>query len=355
MKNQKRLATLLLLVLMLSLAACGSKKESPESDASTPQESTDAPAGETITLKLAGTKAATSLQAEGLNWLAEQVYEKSGGTIKVDNYLASSLGGQDEIAEGLLLGTIELGYLTTAEWGKFSPKLNLVSAPFFTFANEQEALDFMNSEYCQEYYDLLHEETGITMRGISLDGARQIWTDVELSSIEDFKGVALRVPDVPIYVDSFDALGFITTIVPWGDCYTAVQTGVVSGLEIDYNSFAGAGMDRIMPYCMITNHSVATNSFAIHDSVLEKLSEEQKAVLFECIDEATDYINNLYFEKLNETVEAIKANGVTFTEATAEQSAEMSSIVKPVVEDYLINNCQFTADEMDAFFAELAK
>lgn len=51
----------------------------------------------------------------------------------------------------------------------------------------------------------------------------------------------------------------------------------------------------------------------------------------------------------------IKANGVTFTEATAEQSAEMSSIVKPVVEDYLINNCQFTADEMDAFFAELAK
>lgn len=45
----------------------------------------------------------------------------------------------------------------------------------------------------------------------------------------------------------------------------------------------------------------------------------------------------------------------TFTEATAEQSAEMSSIVKPVVEDYLINNCQFTADEMDAFFAELAK
>lgn len=78
-------------------------------------------------------------------------------------------------------------------------------------------------------------------------------------------------------------------------------------------------------------------------------------VLFECIDEATDYINNLYFEKLNETVEAIKANGVTFTEATAEQSAEMSSIVKPVVEDYLINNCQFTADEMDAFFAELAK
>lgn len=198
MKNQKRLATLLLLVLMLSLAACGSKKESPESDASTPQESTDAPAGETITLKLAGTKAATSLQAEGLNWFAEQVYEKSGGTIKVDNYLASSLGGQDEIAEGLLLGTIELGYLTTAEWGKFSPKLNLVSAPFFTFANEQEALDFMNSEYCQEYYDLLHEETGITMRGISLDGARQIWTDVELSSIEDFKGVALRVPDVPI-------------------------------------------------------------------------------------------------------------------------------------------------------------
>lgn len=190
---------------------------------------------------------------------------------------------------------------------------------------------------------------------ISLDGARQIWTDVELSSIEDFKGVALRVPDVPIYVDSFDALGFITTIVPWGDCYTAVQTGVVSGLEIDYNSFADAGMDRIMPYCMITNHSVATNSFAIHDSVLEKLSEEQKAVLFECIDEATDYINNLYFEKLNETVEAIKANGVTFTEATAEQSAEMSSIVKPVVEDYLINNCQFTADEMDAFFAELAK
>ena len=176
-----------------------------------------------------------------------------------------------------------------------------------------------------------------------------------MSSIEDFKGVALRVPDVPIYVDSFDALGFITTIVPWGDCYTAVQTGVVSGLEIDYNSFADADMDRIMPYCMITNHSVATNSFAIHDSVLEKLSEEQKAVLFGCIDEATDYINNLYFEKLNETVEAIKANGVTFTEATAEQSAEMSSIVKPVVEDYLINNCQFTADEMDAFFAELAK
>lgn len=30
-------------------------------------------------------------------------------------------------------------------------------------------------------------------------------------------------------------------------------------------------------------------------------------------------------------------------------------LAKELMPHYLINNCQFTADEMDAFFAELAK
>ena len=193
------------------------------------------------------------------------------------------------------------------------------------------------------------------MQGISLDGARQIWTKSKVENIDDFKGIALRVPDVPIYVNSFESLGFITTIVPWGDCYTAVQTGVVEGLEMDYNSINDSGLDKLLPYCLLTNHSVATNSFVIPDSTLSKLTEEQKNILLECIDDASDYINNLYFEKLDTTIKAIEANGVTFSQVLPDQATAMSEAVKPIIEDYLAKNCQFTAAEMDAYFTAVNK
>lgn len=319
--------------------SCSAEKEttanSETASGKTSASSITGAAAEPIVLKLGATKLDGSLQFTGLEWFADQVNEKTDGAVQIQIYPASTLGSQNEMAEGLKMGTIEMGYLTSGVWASYSDDMTFLNSGFFAFEDEHSCIDFYNSDLAQKYYDKFYKENNIYIKGVSLDGAREFWSVNPVESLADLNGIKLRVPDVAIYINVFSALKCNTTPIAWGECYTALQTGVVDAIEIDNGNIYDGSFQEICKNCMVTNHIVSTNNFAIAGYALSQLSADQQDILFTCMEEASDYINSLYYDSTDDFVTKLEAAGVTFYYPTADQLAEIKEIAIPAVKEYL--------------------
>lgn len=345
---KKFMSMLMATVMVLSLVACGQKEEAPA------PEGGGAPVSNPVVLKLASSKSSAASQAPCLDWFAEEVEKRTDGAVKVEVYHDSTLGNQDEIVEGLRMGTIEMGFSNCGAWPNVVDNYNILTSLMFTMTEDQ-FLEFLESDLAQKVCQDVYDETGIYMRGAVLDGSRHVWTSKPLQTVADFKGTMLRVPDVAVYIDSFSALGFNTVVVPWGDCYTALQTGVADGLEMDTVNVSDTSLDEVVKYCMITDHSVSYYTFAMSKAAQEKLTAEQMDIINQCIDEACEMGTKLYRDAGAAIVGEMEAEGVTFFTPSAETLAEMRNIVLPVCQKVMMEKNVDSAylEELNEYLATL--
>ena len=90
---------LLCLVMVLSLAACGTKEAAPEAGAEAA-----APAGEVIEIQFGFENSLKEPLGQGVEKWAELLEEVSGGTMKIVPYPDSQLGNKTDIIDSMLLG-----------------------------------------------------------------------------------------------------------------------------------------------------------------------------------------------------------------------------------------------------------
>ncbi len=358
MKRSTRLFTILLaLVMIISLAGCGgsSSQSGTQSTGSTGSASTGntEKSTEPLVFKLASSKSSTSAQAPCLDWFADEVAKRTNGEIEIRVYHDATLGNQDEIAEGLRMGTIEMAYSNNGAWGKIVPDYNILT-PMFAF-NENQMLDFLESDTVKELYDQIYEEYDVYMRGAILDGTRNIWTSKKVEKISDFNGIKLRVPDVTVLINSFSALGFNTVVIPFGDVYTALQTGVAGGLEMDDMNIASASLDEVCKYCLKTGHMNSFFTMAMTRETREKLTDEQREIIDQCIDEACALGTQLYREYMEDVTKHFEEAGVTITDMSSEELAKMRELTAPINEETFknANVQQKYIDGLNAFISTL--
>ena len=334
--KKKVLATLLAGILAATaLMGCGG---AASSTAEAPKESAAA-AGEKaaandpkITIKLASTKASENYMYKGMEKFKEIAETESGGSITVELYPASQLGGQDEIVEGMRMGTIEGAFLGPAVAESFYPKASIPSLLFLA-KNEDHALKIWQSDYGQAICEELKTTLNAHCLDFFIEGARNTWTVKECTKLEDLKGVKLRVPGVPTFVAAFTALGCNPTPLSMSEVYTGLQTGVVEGLENDTSSVLSNNFSDHCKYCYKTNHGVSVMTFMIAETVWQGLTDAQRAVLEQASKESADMLNSMYYDELAKSEETLKGMGVTFTTPTDEEFAKMAELLAPVIAD----------------------
>ncbi|MEI3100303.1 MAG: hypothetical protein V8T45_00240 [Oscillospiraceae bacterium] len=96
---KKTLALVLVFAMVFALCACGTLQTEASSDGTSPATEEENIGGEVTTIKLATGFAATHPVAIALEEVADYVEEESGGTVKLDIYVAGALGSNSEIAQ----------------------------------------------------------------------------------------------------------------------------------------------------------------------------------------------------------------------------------------------------------------
>lgn len=214
----------------------------------------------------------------------KQVEALSNGRITVNIAGAGELGGNIEIMEQVMDGEIEIGgSLTDGVFSQVFPDIQIASIPYL-FEDTWHALQVFRpneSEFGQEFFEAFRVDTGIKVIGVFQDGDfLNFGNNVRpVRSPEDLTGVRIRTMGIASHMATVEALGASVTPVPFGELYTAIETGVVDGSKTSAVIKVLASLHEVQKYYTLTQHMHLNVILSANDAWFQGLPPEYQEIV----------------------------------------------------------------------------
>lgn len=304
-----------------------------------------------VTLQLAHVNPSTdedNLQHTCLTF-AEKLNELSGGTIEVNVVGDSQLGTDREVIEGMQMGTVDMSFSMNSSLGSFLPELQVLDLPFLFTSREQAYAVLDDESITGPLADKLYEEAGVKILGWGENGFRNILNNIKpVNSMEDVKGMKLRLPENAIWSDCFTAFGASPTAMAFAEVYTACQQGTVDGFELPVVSVFTGGYWEVCKYYSLTGHLFTGLDLCISGMVWDSFSEEEQGWIQEAADAAIAENRKYIQEKEAEWLEEIG------THMEVNECEDKTAFVEAAQEVYAKYADEIGQDTMDAVLAKVA-
>ncbi|MFD1780222.1 DctP family TRAP transporter solute-binding subunit [Fredinandcohnia salidurans] len=337
----KKILTLFLTALLsVALVACGSSVSGGEENGSEKK----------VTFTLATPdpdEASVTLAAKEF---AKVVSEKSNGSIEIKVHANGTLYGGDPSAavKQLGAGSLDMLVLSTSLYANFEPKFSAISIPYL-FDDKDQFVSFLNGDLGTELIGSV-SELGIHGLGYWTRDFRQITNSKNpITKPEDLKGLKLRVPNNPLWVEFFKGAGTVTTPMDFSEVYNALQLKTIDGQENPLGVITSAKMYEVQEYLTISNHMADGWVVGINQEKFDSLTDEQQKILTEASKEiqgwALDYDN----KEAETAIEFLEGEGVKINELTSEQQqlfVEISKKAYPTFKE-LVKDDEFFAKVLE--------
>lgn len=269
------------------------------------------------TFSMSTTASSGSALADVTHYFADTVGELSGGKIKVDVYEGSALGSEAQNLEALTAGTLDMAIIAVEFYVNSIPQVGAAILPYMydDYDQVQKVLEGEAGQYTsQQFLDVAK----VKNLGYYVMAFRNMYTTKPLNSVDDIAGMKIRVPESSLYVDTFKMLGAAPTPLPMGEVYTAIDTGVVSGLENTPDTCLNNSFFEVAKYFNMTNHLNAPTTFSMSAKVFDSLNEDEQNLLLEAGLQASRY--GLESTKTSDADyrEQLKEKGMEFVETDVE-------------------------------------
>jgi tripartite ATP-independent transporter DctP family solute receptor len=263
---------------------------------------------------------------------AEAVKTKTNGQVTIDVRPASQLFNLRTSAEALQLGTLDFAWTDLGTLGNWYPPLGFTSIPFL-FNDFEHAFKVLYGPVGEGVRKDVRERLGVEILSLGLSGFRVIVTKKPVKNAADLQGIKLRVPEIPVYVDMARALGTNPTPIPAGEIYTALQTGVVDGMEAPADFVDSAKLFEVAKYVARTYHIATEVSLMASAKKMESMSEAHRKAIREA---AVDVVQGWYKAENLKIQEAAWTSLTGKMEATANPDiASFRAKMGPVVDNFV--------------------
>ena len=231
------------------------------------------------TLRMGHVTAAGSVFDLGAKKFAELFEEKTGGAYKVSVFAGGQLGQEREVMEGMPLGIVDLQIYGTSTLTSVAPEIGDCDLPFL-YTSTAHAGKCLEGAVGDHWLGLL-EPKGIKGLGWGAGGFRSCLNAKKaITSKEGFAGMKFRVAGGPVFIGMFKALGASAIQMNWGEVYTAVQQGVIDGLECPPNVMVSSKLNEVAKFVTLDEHTYSALVFGMSAPAYAKLSPaHQKAAL----------------------------------------------------------------------------
>lgn len=246
---------------------------------------------QTKTLRLSHHLAPGHLVDVASKRFAELVGEKSGGKLKIEVFPAGQIAGLRQGTEAIQVGTLDLVWSDFGTLANWQRHLGFISLPFM-FRDTDHVIATLTGKIGEDLAEEVRKTLGIEVLGYGIAGFRVTMArGREINKPEDLQGIKIRVPEVPVYVSSFRKLGANPTPMAWGEVYTALQTGVIDGVENPPEGLFVGRMQEVTKFAARTDHIMTDVNLMMSTSVLNALPADQLAIVKDAAKQAVAEYN----------------------------------------------------------------
>jgi tripartite ATP-independent transporter DctP family solute receptor len=286
-------------------------------------------------LKVGTVELADAANTKGFEAFKAYCEGASGGEIKIDLYPANQLGSLDELFEGVKTGVYQMCQGDETITGFYDPML-VLSIPYL-FSNEYVVMKFFQSDFFQKLNEGFAQKTGVRILAATTYGFRCFTNNKRpIKSLDDMKGLKLRVQPVPVMMELVKALGGSPTPISWGELYSALQQGVVDGQENPPGLVYDSKFYEVQKYMTMDEHVLAFNLYYANDKWYKSLPENIKKIFFvgSRLGADTEYALRVYGNKVSIVSELEKKGMQVYIPPQSLKDTFKQQAQKPVL-DYL--------------------
>jgi len=266
--------------------------------------------------------------------MGKKLEAATDGRLSVQMYAAMQLGGEKEAIEQAQIGALQLARVSVGALGPVVDDLNVFNLPFL-FRDTAHMEKVIDGPIGDELLAKVTDNPQTRLIGLCwMDaGARSMYdTKRPIRSIDDLKGLKVRVMGNPMFVDMMNALGGNGVAMGYDQVFSALQTGVVDGAENNPPSFVFDNHYQVAKHYTLTEHLIVPEILVFSRRTWDTLSQDDQALLRKLGREAQLEERELWHQTEQQAFDKMRASGVDIIRVADRQ--RFQDAVKPVWDKY---------------------
>lgn len=252
----------------------------------------------------------------------EEVEANSDGRIEVEIFPNEQLGAEMDVINSIQLGTADMT-ITGESLQNWAPKAAMMAVPY-AFRDSEHLHAAVSGEIGEEIEAQITESANLVPLAWFERGPRHLTSNRPVEHPDDLDGLRLRVPNVPLFVDTWEALGARPTPMAFSEVFTALQQNTIEGQENPLSLIESASFYEVQDYVNLTGHVRSWIYVVIGKNQLEEMPEELQEVIFEAAETMQDYEAELFAEDEQRLRDDLAERGMEFVEVDTEAFAEQA-------------------------------
>ena len=213
----------------------------------------------------------------------------TNGGVDVKLRCCAQIATEDDAFKALQLGTVDAYFISQNNISPHWPLMDVFVLPYI-FQSGEHLVKVASGPVGDKIRAKLQADTGVYLLTFGGPGYRDMFNSKRpINSIEDLKGLKMRVPKNEVMLATFEAFGAEPVPLAWSETPTALQTGTIDGGD------NGTSVIREMKFFEFAKNLVILDHFAgfapvlASDRFMSRLSDDKRAAVLKAAAEAGAY------------------------------------------------------------------
>lgn len=270
----------------------------------------------------------------------EELAALTDGRITVEVFPNESLGKEIDLINGMQLGTVDMT-ITGESLQNWAPMAALLAVPY-AYKSIKHMDEVASGEIGNQIKAQIVEKAQIRPIAYFARGSRNLTSNRPIAHPDDLDGLKMRVPNVPLFVDVWKALGANPGPMAFSEVFTSLQNGTIDAQENPLALIRSASFYEVQSHVNLTEHVRSWIYLTIAEQTWQKLSEDDRAAVMAAAESAQAYERGLFGDSIAADRAFLEEKGMTFVEVdgaafqAAAKDAVLANVndeIKPIVED----------------------
>ncbi len=203
--------------------------------------------------------------------------ELSGGKLGINQFPGAQLGQEPVMLQKLRAGDIDFIITSTANAASVAPEAGVFSLHYIFRDEEHQKKVLASPQVVDAFRGMIADSVkGAHVLALMTMGFRNMYSKKEIRSVDDIKGMKVRVQATMTEDTHFPAYGAQTVHMPFGEVYTSLQTGVVNVAENGVNVYLANKHYEVAPIMSMTQHEANNNAIWVSEKTWNSLSDQER-------------------------------------------------------------------------------